>query len=102
MSSTNLTVTQFKVDLGQMEEAIPVVAAQARIIDQNCADIKTLMAGVMVDWNSPAGKTFAELVPKCDHQMEALTNLLAQMSSRLKAAYHTYVTMEQTNLNNLT
>jgi WXG100 family type VII secretion target len=99
--ATNLTMTQFKADLADFENAIQVVSAQAGVIDQNCQDLTAAMQGVPQTWMSPAGQTFAELVPPCTKQMHALNDLLAQMVRRMRAAHETYLNMEQTNTRNL-
>jgi WXG100 family type VII secretion target len=99
--AAQLTMTQFKVDLAQLQDSVGVVSAQAGDIDNYCQSITTLMQEVAQMWVSPAGQTFQELIPPCTKQMHALTELLAQMVRRMKAAHETYVTMERTNTQNL-
>jgi WXG100 family type VII secretion target len=99
--AAKLTMTEFKVDLAQLENAIGVVSTQAGVIDRDCQSITMLMQQVSQMWVTPAGQTFAELIPPCTKQMHALTELLAQMVRRMRGAHETYVNIEQTNTRNL-
>jgi hypothetical protein len=101
MAAKNLTMAEFKVDLKELEIAINVVSKQSGIIDENCVRIGNLMRESSASWVSPSGQTFEELIPPCTKQMGALTDLLTEMVKRMRAAYHTYLTMEQTNTRNL-
>jgi uncharacterized protein YukE len=99
--ATNLTMTQFKVDLKQLENAIHVVSRQASIIDENSQYITSAMQEAPQVWVSPAGQTFDEVVPPCTKQMHALNELLTQMVQRMKAAYENYLNTERANIHNL-
>jgi uncharacterized protein YukE len=101
MAAVSLTPAEFKVDLGQFENAIQVVSAQAGVIDTSCEAITAAMQEVPQMWVTPAGQTFDELIPPCTSQMRALTDLLTQMVQRMRAAYQTYLVTEQTNTSNL-
>jgi uncharacterized protein YukE len=101
MAAKSLSMTEFKVDLEQLANAIGVVSTQAGVIGDACDGIGSAMGQVWGMWNSPAGITFGELVPPCTQQMHALTELLTEMLKRMKAAYRTYLTIEQTNTRNL-
>jgi uncharacterized protein YukE len=101
MAANSLTMTQFKVDLKQLENATNVVSAQSDIIKENCERIADEMRGASSAWVSPSGQTFEELIPLCIKQMGALTDLLTEMVKRMRASYQTYLTMEQTNTRNL-
>lgn len=96
-----LTLSQFKVDLDQLESAIGTVHAQADIINSNCQAITGIMNEVPGAWNSPAGQTFTVLAQACTKQMDALGGLLGEMIQRMQSAYQTYLNAERTNFNNL-
>lgn len=96
-----LTISEFKVDLDQLESATGTVQAQSGTINSSCQAITGIMQDIPPSWNTPAGQTFSELTQACINQMNALTGLLAEMIQRMQAAYQTYLNMEQTNFNNL-
>jgi hypothetical protein len=58
--AAKLTMTQFKVDLAQLENSIGVVSAHAGDIDKNCQQITVLMQEVAQMWVPPAGQTVQE------------------------------------------
>jgi WXG100 family type VII secretion target len=98
---TELTLSEFRVDLDDLESAIGTVQAQADSINTNCQAITGVMQDVPGSWNTPAGQTFSVLTQACITQMDALTGLLTEMIQRMQAAYQTYLNVEQTNTNNL-
>jgi uncharacterized protein YukE len=100
MAAKQLTPGEFKVDLGQFEDAIRTVTAQAGVIEARCQDITSLGQSVQSAWLTPAGLGFADLAQVCTRQSTALTALLTEMIQRMQAAYQTYVAAEQANFNN--
>jgi hypothetical protein len=101
MAAKPLTMTQFKVDLGHLQDATGVVKTQAGVIRDNCVRIGDLLNLAPASFKSPAGQTFEELIPPCIKQMQALDDLLTQMEKRMQAAHETYLHIEQTNTRNL-
>jgi uncharacterized protein YukE len=101
MATKTVTLAEFKVDLSQFSSAIQAVSAQANIIETRCSDITAAMQGVQGAWNTPAGLGFDELALACNKQMDALTALLTEMVQRMRAAYQTYVAVEEANTRNL-
>jgi uncharacterized protein YukE len=96
-----LTLTQFRVDLDQLESATRTVQGQADSINTDCQQITATMQQVPPSWNTPAGQTFETLTLACIVQMNALGEVLGEMIQRMQAAYQTYLSIEQTNFNNL-
>jgi Proteins of 100 residues with WXG len=95
-----LTLSEFKVDLSQLDEAIKAVTTQAGYIDARSATITTLLQGVATYWASPAELMFNDLQQACTTQMTKLTDLLAEMISRMGTAYQNYLAAEEANFNN--
>lgn len=99
--ATSLTISQFKVDLAQLEDAIGTIRTQAATIDTNCTEIKDALSEVPGAWNSPAEQlTFAPVAQACTTQINNLTDLLAEMIQRMQDAYQTYLAAEQANFKN--
>lgn len=96
-----LTISEFKVDLDQLQAAIGTVQAQADTIDSDCQAITGIMQDIPGAWNTPAGQTFTVLAQACTTQMNTLTGLLAEMIQRMQTAYQTYLDIEQANFGNL-
>jgi WXG100 family type VII secretion target len=101
MAAQPLTLTEFRVDLQQMEEAIGVLKLQAGLIDSRVATITTLLRSVPASWSSPAELTFNEVQQVCTAQLTRLTGLLEEMISRMQTAYQNYLDAEQSNVSNL-
>jgi WXG100 family type VII secretion target len=98
---TSITISEFRVDLDDLESAIGTVQAQADSINSSCQAITGVMQDIPGAWNTPAGQTFSVLTQACITQMDALNGLLAEMIQRMQAAYQTYLNAEQTNFSNL-
>jgi hypothetical protein len=95
-----LTLSEFKVDLSQLDEAIRAVTTQAGYIDARSATITSLLQGVAADWTSPAELMFNDLQLACTTQMTKLTDLLTEMISRMGTAYQNYLAAEEANFSN--
>jgi uncharacterized protein YukE len=95
-----LTLTEFKVDLKQMDEAIGLLTLHAGYIDARAATITTLLQGVAANWSSPAELMFNDLQQACTKELSTLTDLLAEMISRMRTAYQNYLDAEQSNVSN--
>jgi hypothetical protein len=97
----HVTMAQFKVDLAELEHATDAVTAQAGVIDAHRQTITAALRGISQVWVTPARLTFDELTQPCINQMQALSDLLAEMTVRMRTAHHTYLAAEQANAHNL-
>ena len=97
-----MTLTQFKVDLQQLSDAITSISQSASVIDECTSQINmTMQTTVDPNWATPTESTFAQVQQVCTSQMAILSHLLTEMITRMKAAYHNYLDAEQANVSNL-
>src|SRR5580658_1714622 len=101
MSSTTLTLAQFKIDLAQLDEAIGTIQTQASLIGFAVSEITGTLQLVPNNWTTPAETPFSDLAQACSTRMTALNELLTEMVRRMRISYHNYLQAEQTNVSNL-
>ena len=98
-----LTLSEFKVDLQDLEDAIGAVKVQAEQIYAQTNEIKNILT--MPDspaiWGAPAAGSFNELQSACVTAMDTLNSLLAEMINRMHTAYENYHQAELDNFQNL-
>jgi hypothetical protein len=100
MASAPLTLAQFKVDLGQLEEAIGTVQTQATLIGFRSSLIAGTIQGVPANGVSAGVDQFAEMAGACVTRMTALNDLLTEMIRRMRIAYDNYQQAEEANIGN--
>ena len=98
-----MTLSELKVDLAALSDAITSISSSAATIDSLTSQInQTMQSSVDPNWVTPAGTTFVVVQQACTAQMTQLTDLLAEIISRMKSAYQNYLQTEVTNVNNVT
>ncbi|MFI2611717.1 WXG100 family type VII secretion target [Kitasatospora sp. NPDC018619] len=95
------SLQDFKVDLRQLLEASGTLSAESENIKEEISAIATALAPVESGWTGPAGTSFAAICKVYKDDMVVLTELLEEMTNRMRAAYRTYHEMELANYNNV-
>jgi len=98
--STELTSTQFQVDLGQLSDAITTVRGLTASVSDEVSVMQSRLQTIASLWRTPSTASYEEIEAWFDTASTDLVNLLEEIVSRLQQAYDTYVTTEQTNVSN--
>lgn len=96
-----LTLAQFKVDLGQFNDSISTVTQATNTVEANFAQIKTQLSAVADSWKSPAGETYqdvqAALAKATDEFVEVFRGVITQMHT----TYQNYLGAENADTHNV-
>lgn len=96
-----LTLAQFKVDLGQFNESISTVTQATNTVEADFARIKTQLSTVADAWKSPAGETYqdvqAALTKATDEFVEVFRGVITQMHT----TYQNYLSAENADTHNV-
>jgi WXG100 family type VII secretion target len=98
----NLTWSEFKADLAQMQAAMGTVKRESDHINELMTTIAGEFAGVRSAWTSPSELSFDDVQKWFTKASADLHGLLEEIASRLHQAYDNYHAAEQSNYNNLT
>ena len=98
--STELTSTQFQVDLGQLSDAITTVRGLTASVSDEVSVMQSRLQTIASLWRTPSTASYEEIEAWFDTASTDLVNLLEEIVSRLQQAYDTYGTTEQTNVSN--
>ncbi|MEV6348671.1 WXG100 family type VII secretion target [Actinoplanes sp. NPDC051851] len=96
-----MSFEEFRVDLAQMAGVIGRVKGEAAGIETAMAEIARQFTAVETAWISPSSLTFDDLAHWFTTTQDEVKSVLADMISRLNAAYETYQEMERAALENV-
>ncbi|WP_405746900.1 WXG100 family type VII secretion target [Streptomyces sp. NBC_01525] len=100
MASHTLTLTEFRVELEHLHDAMSTVKGCTASIENDVMLVKQVLNLAEGVWQSPSGATFGNLQREFGDNMTVLVELLRDMSTRLHSAYEEYRQVEETNANN--
>lgn len=98
---SEMSFSEFRVELAQLREAIGAVGREAQLIDTYMSTIAIRFLQVKDVWTSPAELTFEDVQQWFTRVQEALRQLLEETVRRMQAAYDNYHATELRNVNNL-
>jgi WXG100 family type VII secretion target len=101
MAETTLTPDEFRVDLGQMHDAIGSLKTDSAKIMDLLGEIATQFKKVQNVWKSPATRSFEEVQQWFSGVTNDMHEILDEAASRLNSAYQNYLDTEQKNVQNL-
>jgi hypothetical protein len=93
---------QFKVLLGQMEDAIGTLEYHMGLLGTAGGLVNKEFDHATLSWDSPAADGFKELLPAVTTNLGELLDALDNIHSRLVTTYQNYQDMEQANIRTLT
>lgn len=93
---------QFKVLLGQMEDAIGTLEYHMGLLGTAGGLVNKAFDHATMSWDSPAADGFKELLPAVTTNLGELLDALDNIHSRLVTTYQNYLDMEQANIRTLT
>lgn len=96
-----VSLAQFKVLLGEFNEAIEVIARQTAVVHETLADIKQDFRHVTDLWSSPASLTFEPVRTEYERSSDDMDDVLAGILHRMRITYQNYVDMERKAVQNL-
>jgi WXG100 family type VII secretion target len=101
--SDEITVgsAQFRVMLGQMEDAIGTLEHQQAQLATARDNIKKAFDHATQSWDSPAADGFKDLLPQVTGNMDDLLGALDTIHGRLKTTHQNYLDAEQANSSTL-
>jgi WXG100 family type VII secretion target len=91
----------FSVDLAALSDAISQVSGGRDALQGGIQSLRSTFTDVETLWQSPAGKTFTELVTHFNSVTDNLMDVLGEAIDRMHVAYENYASTEQTNTSNL-
>jgi uncharacterized protein YukE len=91
----------FMVDLGALSHAIGQVSAEREAMHGKISALRGTFNDVADKWKSPAGTTFVSAVEQFNSITDHFMSVLDDAISRMRSVYHTYVSVEEANTNNL-
>jgi len=93
---------EFKVDLGQLHQAIGQVGRDRATIENCFNQITTQFNSLQANWQGPAAETYDELRTSLQNATAAMLHVLSEIISRMQATYDNYESAESSNARNLT
>lgn len=100
MASHTLTLSEFRVELEHLHDAMSTVKGCTADIENDVMLVKQVLNLAEGVWQSPSGATFGNLQREFSDNMTVLADLLREMSNRMSAAYEEYRQVEETNTKN--
>lgn len=97
-----VTLAQFKVLMGEFSDAIDVVAAQSKIVQEMLDGIDQDFRTVSDLWLSPAALTFDPLRTAYKTSADDLNDTLGSILQRMRITYNDYLEVEAKAVQNLT
>ncbi|MEU6206548.1 hypothetical protein ABZ814_23535 [Micromonospora musae] len=97
-----ISLSQFKVYLGEFSDAIEVVGTQTKIVHEALGDIERDFNAVSQLWQSPAANTFDPLRTEFHKSADDLDDVLTGILHRMRITYQNYVDVERKAVQNLT
>ena len=96
--ATQITMADFKVDLGIMSDAISTLQGAHAQMEPLVKQIEAKCAEVTTDWRSPAGGTWVFVTGELGTAMDKLVKLLADSIAAMQKTHQNYVAMETENV----
>jgi WXG100 family type VII secretion target len=97
----DLTWSEFKADLAQMQAAMGSVKRESDHINDLMGQISKQFSAVKPAWTSPSEASFDDVQTWFTKVSGDLHALLEEIAKRLHQAYDNYHAAEQSNYNNL-
>lgn len=98
----DLSWSEFKADLAQMQAAMGTVKRESDHINETMSAIAGEFADVRPAWNTPSEQSFDDVQQWFKKASADLHQLLEDISARLQQSYDNYYAAEQSNYNNVT
>lgn len=95
------TWSEFKVDLGELYNAIGIIKNEHDLISDLLDHISSEFEACRNDWDTPAAVTFDSVKTWLTTAATDLNALLDEMVTRMRTAYDNYKNAEETNISNL-
>jgi hypothetical protein len=97
-----ITLSQFKVYMGEFHEAIGVVSTQCKIVHETLSEIEHDLNAVTQLWQSPAANTFDPVRAEFKKSSDDLGDVLNGILHRMRITYQNYLEAERKAVQNLT
>ncbi|MCO6005341.1 WXG100 family type VII secretion target [Actinoallomurus purpureus] len=101
MANPPSSSSEFKVDLGQLHDAIGIVKKQHDVISAELDNVASEFNGCRESWNTPSTASFDDVSTWFTNVSTDVNSVLAEMVSRMQAAYDNYTSAEEANVSNL-